>query len=377
MYTFKPEYLYSKGIAYGEFFDVATDNLIGYSQYVADFTINGSVNSGDVEGGLGNQLIMCIPDTARLEITATTADASLNNMALPLGGDIRGNGVIETMTSVTAESSQLKLANAAAPLGGSNGPVAYVLASSGADRATVTAGSGRAYKVVDGVIEGFTAVSGNSYCVKYFTHNSSAQQLDIPALFAGKVVRAHFAVNIYAKSAGSDGLSGALYKIRHYYFPRYFFTAGLQDSVNQTTPGTVDLSGKCLSYEELADMNICSNTTGQTYGFIVDEYAAEDSSTAGVDGIYFIGLGEGVQMTVNETKTIPVKYSVGGVLTQVSNMEDVSFSSTDTAVAAFTEKHENTLEAKAAGTATIKASVTNSLTGVTYEDSVSVTVTAG
>ena len=72
-YTFKPDYMFTKGIVYAEFFDPATDNLVGFSKYVTDFGLNGSMNSGDVEGGPGNMLVMSIPDTARLAITAKTA----------------------------------------------------------------------------------------------------------------------------------------------------------------------------------------------------------------------------------------------------------------------------------------------------------------
>ena len=29
-YTFKPDYMFTKGIVYAEFFDPATDNLVGF-----------------------------------------------------------------------------------------------------------------------------------------------------------------------------------------------------------------------------------------------------------------------------------------------------------------------------------------------------------
>lgn len=189
MASFKPDYVFSKGIGYGEFFDTATDKLVGFSEYITDFGLNGSLNTGDVEGGPGNMLIMCIPDTSRLGVTAKTADAMLNNMAMTVGAELHGNGIIETMTGVVASGNTLSLTGAVAPPGGANGPVAYVITSSGADKAAVEAASGTAYPVEDGVIRGFNAVSGNTYCVKYFIQSSSAEQLDIPALFTPKVVR--------------------------------------------------------------------------------------------------------------------------------------------------------------------------------------------
>ena len=134
MASFKPDYVFSKGIGYGEFFDPATDKLVGFSEYITDFGLNGSLNTGDVEGGPGNMLIMCIPDTARLAVTAKTADAMLNNMAMTVGAELHGNGIIETVTGVVASGNTLSLTGAVAPPGGANGPVAYVITSSGGTR---------------------------------------------------------------------------------------------------------------------------------------------------------------------------------------------------------------------------------------------------
>ena len=92
-FTFKPEEVFSKGIVYAEFFDPATDNLLGYSRYVADFGLAGSMNNGEVVAGPGAALVMMIPDTCRLNVTATTADSALNNMALAAGASITANGV--------------------------------------------------------------------------------------------------------------------------------------------------------------------------------------------------------------------------------------------------------------------------------------------
>ena len=373
MYTFKPDYVFTKGIVYGEFFDPSTNNLLGFSEYITDFALNGSVNAGDVEGGPGNMLIMSIPDTARLAITAKTADASLNNMGLPIGADVGTYGVIETVTAVTESSGSLTLSGAVAPLGGDK-VVCYILTSTGSDKASVEANSGAAYIVNNGAIEGFEPVTNATYCVKYFVSNSSAAQLTIPALFAPKVVRAHFAVNCYAKNSGSDVMSSSLYKIRHYYFPRYMFTAGLQDSVGQTTTGTVDLSGSCLTFEEAITAGACTSSGSQIYGFIVDELIGTNTSTAAVQGIYFIGLGAGVTIAPADELALPVKYVVNNVMTEISDMSQVTFTSSATDYAIFEDEHENVIKGVADGASVATVSVTNSVTGVTYTDAIDVTV---
>lgn len=373
-YTFKPEKVFTKGIVNCEFFDPSTSDLLGYSEYVSDFSLEGSMNDGAVEAGPGNMLVMMIPDTARLNITAKTADSALNNMALTVGATLAGNGIVETVTGISATGTTLTLNGAVAPLGGSEA-VCYVLTSSGADKAAVEAASGVAHKVDEnGLIDGFTPVSGNTYCVKYFAANSSATQMTIPALFAPKVVRAHFAVNCYAKNTGKDVMSSSLYKIRHYYFPYYYFTGALADTVGQTETGSVDLSGTCLSYEDAVG-TACDSVGNQSYGFIVDEYVGSNTSTNAVEGIYFIGLGSGVSVAAGETVNLPVKYVVAGALTDISDMEQVTFATDAAATATFADEHTNTLSGVAAGTTAATVSVTNARTGVTYTDTIPVTVT--
>lgn len=374
MYSFNPQYEFSKGIVYFEAFDVATDDLVGFSKYVTDFSPAGSMNDGAVEGGPGNMLIINIPDTSRLTFTAKTADSALNNMALTIGQSLTGNGVVETSKPVVAGGAALTITGAVAPLGGQNGAVAYILGSTGNDKDTVAANSGKAYKVVsDGTIQGFTAVSGNTYCVKYFVQNSSALQLAVPALFQPKVVRAHFAVNIYAKNGGGDAKNSSLFKIRHYYIPYYFFTGALSDTINQTTPGSVDLSGNCLTADEVGT-DVCASNAMPNYCYIVDEFVS-GTSTGSVEGVYFVGAGAGVSVANGQTTELVAKYDVAGNLTNISDMSEVTFSTGAEETAKFNDPHSPVLTGVAAGTTTATVTVTNSISKVTYTDTIPVTVT--
>ena len=252
----------------------------------------------------------------------------------------------------------------------------YILTSTGSDRVEVEAASGIAHAVEGGTIQNFTAVNGQTYCVKYFYENSSAQKLTVPSMFAPKVVRAHFAVNCYAKKTGSDVLSSSLFKIRHYVFPYYFFTNPMEDSLSQTATGTVNLSGTCLTYQEAAAEGVCNVDTNGIYGYVVDEYVGgENTSTAAVDGIYFIGLGDGVSIVKSTSMELPVKYSVNGQLTNVSDWSEVTFTAAS-AVVSFADEHSPQMTAgSSAGNTTVTVSVTNSRTGSTYTDTIPVTVT--
>ena len=374
MYTFRPQALFTKGIAYAEFFDVNNNNLLGFSPFVTDFGLNGSMNDGDVEGGIGNQLIISLPDTSRLEVTATTADSALNNMALTIGGQLGGNGIIETMTAIVAAGDgSLTIQNAVAPYGADKA-ICYVLTSTGSDKAAVEAGSGRACEIdsSSGGID-FEGQAGQTYCVKYFVRNSSADELTIPALFQPAVVRAHFAVNVYSQKGG-DAMTGSLVKIRHYYFPRYQFNQPLQITESQTTPGTTNLSGRCLTYQQALENGVCSDANNAAYGFIVDEYVGSgESSTSNVQGIYFVSGGM-LNLRANQTITIPVKYDVNGVLTDISDMEQIELTATGN-IGSFASTTSNVFTAgSSTGTGRVNVTVTNSVTGAVYEDSMPVSV---
>ena len=118
-----------------------------------------------------------------------------------------------------------------------------------------------------------------------------------------------------------------------------------------------------------------TNTSGY-YGYIVDELIGTNTSTALVDGIYFIGLGAGASVVKDDSLTLPVMYSVNGVLAKISDMSQVTFESSDTAVADFSDPNENEVNGVAVGSAVLTCSVTNSKTNVTYTDTIPITVTA-
>ena len=382
MTGFYDRLIFAKGICSAEFFDIETDALLAYSPYVTDFEIKGSMNTGEVSGGPGNALILCIPDTARLSFTARTADSDLTKLSLTAGAEAAGCSVQELTRPVTADTRGcLTLSGELTVPPGScaSAPIAYVTASGGSDRAAVQAESGRARGVAaeSGLVD-FEALPGVTYLVKYFVKSSGTAAFQIPALFAPKVVRAHFAVNLYARPAAGSGawesgsgqnqLQTAIVGRRHYYIPCYMFTAAYADGASQTETGSVDLSGMALTSESI-DAN--GNLT-LSYGTVTDEFF--DSATAGVDGLYFIGEGAGPCLTVGQKHTLTVKYSVGGRLTNAADPSELTFASSAPSTAQVDAA--GVITAKAAGSCAVTAEVTNSVTGVTYRDAVTVTVTA-
>lgn len=97
------------------------------------------------------------------------------------------------------------------------------------------------------------------------------------------------------------------------------------------------------------------------------------ASTASITGIKFAGLEEGVIAFVSNGY-VPVKYLVNGMEVDVTDFSDVTFTSTNTAVAYFASAHSNLLICKSKGKTTLMATVTNSATGATYSATVPFTV---
>ena len=110
------------------------------------------------------------------------------------------------------------------------------------------------------------------------------------------------------------------------------------------------------------------------YCYIVDEFVS-GTSTGAVEGIYFVGAGAGVTVENGSTVTLVAKYDVAGALTNISDMNEVTFATAAEATAKFNDPHSPVLSGVAAGNTTATVTVTNSVTKATYTDTIPVTVT--
>ena len=80
-------------------------------------------------------------------------------------------------------------------------------------------------------------------------------------------------------------------------------------------------------------------------------------------------------MASGSTTTLVAKYDVAGSLTNISDMNEVTFATAAEGTAKFDDPHSPVLTGVAAGTTTATVTVKNSETNVTYTDSITVTVT--
>ena len=128
--------------------------------------------------------------------------------------------------------------------------------------------------------------------------------------------------------------------------------------------------------QQAIDAGVVCTDNNFVYGWIVDEIVGTDTSTAKVEGIYFIGLGSEFEVVNGQTVTIPVKYAVNGVLTDISDMSKVTFTSGTTATGNFANSHSNVFTASAVGSTVVTCSVTNSANSLVYSDTANVKVVA-
>ena len=85
--------LFVKGIADVTITDYKSGNIIGFDKVASEGSITSSVNMGEITGGIGNPLLLTIPDTTRLTGSLTSQAFSMEQRALTSGGEITVGGV--------------------------------------------------------------------------------------------------------------------------------------------------------------------------------------------------------------------------------------------------------------------------------------------
>ena len=92
----------------------------------------------------------------------------------------------------------------------------------------------------------------------------------------------------------------------------------------------------------------------------------------------FVGNGGWVSVMAGQTITLPVKYSVNGVLTDITDMEQVNFSVSPANLGSFASEHSNVFTASTGtGSGHATVTVTNSATNVTYQDTIQIVISVG
>ena len=230
--------IYAKGTMDVWCFNPSTGDLDYYSNKIQTNQFTTSVNMGAINAGVGNPVVINLPDTSQVNLTLTAADLSLEARALSTGGSLGYNGIIPVMESVTASGTALQVSGIPTRAYGMDKPYAYI------DK------GGEAYEVDPdtGLISGFTSVNGQSYCVRYFSNAASAKELTLSTVFAPAVEVVYMRIPCYS-AQGATANQGSKCGDLYVWVPRMQFSGNAATDGSQTAAATTDISGSALSYD--------------------------------------------------------------------------------------------------------------------------------
>lgn len=353
--------LYAKGTMDVKCFDPGTNDLVYYSNKMSTSQLQSTVNLGAINAGIGNPVVIQIPDTPSLTLNLTAADFSLLGRALAVGGNVTYNGVVPVDEVVEATGTSLTVAQTpVAPLGGCE-VIGYV------------GNDGTAYTIDPATkeVQDFTATAGQKYCVHYYAQNAGAQQFSVETLMNPAVVRTLITIPVYATEGdASNSLTGSRVGALYITIPRMQFNGDVSTDGSQTTPVTTVMNGTALSYDEACEAGIqCGSAASPKLAYMVLELFGSPDQFA--TGLAIVG-GEEIDVAVGATATIPVKYVMDDGSLGTPLMSDLSFVSGTPAVA--TVSDQGVVTGVAAGTSdvTITSKGTKKLT-----TTAKVTVTGG
>ena len=303
--------LFVKGIAEVTIFDYKTGNIIGFDKVASEGSITSSVNMGEIVGGIGSPLLMTIPDTTRLTGSLTSQAFSLEQRALASGGEVEYGGISQVCEHITAQTSTLTV---------SKQPVKHYAQSAndttGWCHIRVHEGGsyvGTNYEVDLSTkqVKNFVAEVGKEYDVFYFINNASAKVLELSSNFKPSVAAISYKFEVYAQQNGSVG-NGTRTGFLFLHVPRAQFGGDVGISANQTTAANTDYSWNALA--KVDNMPSCEGCDEDSSPYAYYVYVPCGAADQGVDALAVVGGA--VEVKVNGTAQIPVKYVVNNHLVQ-------------------------------------------------------------
>lgn len=304
--------LFVKGIAEVTITDYNSGNIIGFDKVASEGSVTSSVNMGEITGGVGNPLLLTIPDTTRLSGTLTSQAFSMEQRALTSGGEVTYGGVAPRCECITASQATLTVKGVPTKHYGQSSTDStgwcYVREHGGG------AYLGENYKIdlsTKSVLN-FSAVIGKQYDVFYFSEREDAKVLQVSSNFKPSVATLSYKFEVYAKQNGAVG-NGTRQGYLYFVVMRAQFGGDVGISANQTTVATTDYSWNALAdVDNMPDCDDCSSSDGSPYAYYV--YVPIDGSMQKVEGLAVVGGA--VSVAVGKTVQIPVKLVVDNQLVQ-------------------------------------------------------------
>ena len=329
--------VYAKGTMDVWCWNPSTGDLDYYSNKIQTNQFQTNINLSPVNAGVGNPVVINLPDSPEATLTITAADMSLAARRLAVGGTLSYNGIIPVCESIKASGTSLQVTQP--PVAAYGFDTAYAFIDM----------DGTAYEIGtdDYIVKGFTATENQTYTVRYFIRAASAQELRIASVFAPAVEVVMMRIPAYS-AQGNSANQGSHCGDFYIWIPRMQFNGNAGTDASQTAASTTDISGTALSYDEAVENGSCDaeNAYGTLAYMVYMPIAGVNSAVEGL-----VVVGGSVSVKVGEDLQIPVKYVINDQLVQ-PNYEDLTFTSSATGKATVGE-HTGILHGVQAGDTTI------------------------
>lgn len=368
--------LFVKGMVEVVVTDPESGNIIGYDNVASESAVTTSVNMGEITGGIGNPLLINIPDTTRISGSLTSQAFSLQQRALMTGGAITYNSAIPYCETITANASGI-INPTKAPVSGygqTNGgdPWCYVR-EHGATTYTATAYTIQTIAVGNYKVNGFTGVSGKQYDVFYFTNMIGAQTLALPSNFNPSVASVRLKYAVYAKQNNSVS-NGTLQGYLYFIVPRAQFTGDAGIGASQTNNSTTAYDWIALTPDN--NMMDCVSCNGDASDYAYYIYVPCTSTLANVKDIAIIGGDISGDYNYLNGLVLSVVLIMDNNTVITPNYSDLDFSSTGSDNITVDKNGKLSCNQGSGGTSTVTVTLQRSPEeGGNLSDSITVTYT--
>lgn len=314
------------------------DNLLFVGTTLMDSSIETTLSNTDVRAGQGNQLQYIYYHTAEMNITINEAQFSLPYLALNVGSSIVTGAKVWTTEDVTVTAGAGTVQGT--PLGITGSTLyGWVTDKEGnIERVTFT---GNSFTMSDTTYEG-------DVCVRYYASDAAARQITVYADMLPSTIRLVMEAQLCSSDSTTNRIGTLQVEVPKASMTGAFTLSMTPDSVAQT-PLTV----RALSYTPTnkggctADRPVYATITEILY----DSNWYDNVTALAIDGGDF-------SLAVDATKALKV-FAVpnDGTAAFLAPITGITFASDDDTKASVTTN--GVVEGEAAGTATIKATITD------------------
>ena len=346
-----------------------TGDVLGFDKLGQEAGASYNFQLAEVTGPLGS-LVASIPNTTRLTGTYTSAAFSLEQRAALIGTEITNGAPVRFTEEITATGTTLTVTKppvkfTAQPQSDTEG-WCYVHEKSDATFTMENVGVDLTTKAVN-----FTATAGTTYVVTYFIENPSAQVVGMKSFADPSIVSILQRWNVFSTQNGTRE-NGTLVGHLHLVVPLAMLEGDAGIDGNQTTNSTTNYNWRAiLPSDNLPQLDdISCQSDDQYLAYYV--YVPCGGTNVAVQDI--VVIGGNIQLGVDASAQIPVKYIMPGDKIAQPVYADLTFVSSDGTKATVGE-HTGIVTGVAAGNAVITVTLTKE-DETELTDTVNVTVTA-